>query len=34
MEKIAANGRDFALRHYSPKKIAERLLKIYNKHYK
>jgi hypothetical protein len=34
MEKIAANGRDFALRHYSPKKVMERLPEIYNKHYK
>jgi hypothetical protein len=28
--EIAANGRDFVLNHYSPKKVAERLLGIYN----
>jgi predicted AAA+ superfamily ATPase len=29
-EIIAANGRDFALNHYSPKKVAERLLETCN----
>jgi hypothetical protein len=32
--EIAANGRDFVLNHYVPKKVAERLLGIYNNHYK
>jgi hypothetical protein len=33
LEEIAANGRDFALRHYSPEKVAERLLEMYNSCY-